>query len=117
MFGSSGIVRVDQAFPAAVADAISEMIWSVFRGNFGIEQNRPETWGPFRKGPLEKGASSPLFDEIITDRLAGVKDPQRRVGGGGMAPPRGGGGGVVVAPPPAGGGGPGRGPPPPPRGR
>lgn len=80
VFGSIGIVRVDRAFPAGVADAVSELIWGVFQHSFGIERSRPETWGPFRKRPLERIVASPWFDEILTDRLAVVIDDLLGVG-------------------------------------
>jgi hypothetical protein len=80
MFGPSGIVRLDGVFPTEVADAISGLIWDVCHREFGIEQDRPDTWGSFRKRPLEKIASSPWFDEILTDRLAAAVDDLLGVG-------------------------------------
>jgi hypothetical protein len=75
MFGPTGIIRVDNAFPADVADTITELIWSAFNRRYGIERERPETWQrKFRKRALDRVSTAPVFDEILTDRLATTVD-------------------------------------------
>lgn len=75
MFGPSGIIRVENAFSADVAGTISDLIWDVLFRSFGIDRSVPETWGRvFKKRQLEEMGSSPVFDEILTDRLANVID-------------------------------------------
>jgi Phytanoyl-CoA dioxygenase (PhyH) len=73
MFDDSGILRVDEAFSPAVADSICELIWTIF-ARYGMSRDDPETWGPFRKRALDSVGASPVFDEILTDRLAGAVD-------------------------------------------
>lgn len=74
MFGESGIIRVDGAFSADAADSMSELIWTLFGHHFGMRREDPRTWGIFRKRPLDSIGAAPLFDEILTDRLAAVVD-------------------------------------------
>jgi hypothetical protein len=81
MFGPTGIVRVDNAFPVDVADIITGMIWAVLSHHFGIERERSETWKrTFRKRALDQISTAPIFDEILTDRLAAVVDQILGVG-------------------------------------
>lgn len=75
MLGSSGIVRVEAAFPVEVADALADRIWAAFSYSYGIERDRPDTWSrTFQKRALDNVAASTLFDEILTDRLAVTVD-------------------------------------------
>jgi hypothetical protein len=75
MFGATGIVRVDNAFPADIADAITEMVWATFVDRYGIERDRPQTWQRrFRKRALDQLSTAAIFDEMLTDRLASAVD-------------------------------------------
>jgi hypothetical protein len=75
MFEESGFIRIERAFSPDDARAMSALLWSVFARTFGIEESDPSTWDrPFRKRPLVDAGSSPLFDELLTDRLAAVVD-------------------------------------------
>lgn len=75
LFGEKGYIRIDQAFSSVDADAMSDLLWEVFSREFDIERTDPSTWNrPFRKRPLVEVGSSPRFEDLLTDRLAGVVD-------------------------------------------
>src|SRR5882757_3923224 len=70
-----GIVRIEHAFPADLADVVSALIWDVFERAFGIKRDDPETWSSvYQKRALTGIAGSALFDEMLTDELAHTID-------------------------------------------
>ncbi len=74
MLAEKGYIRVEQAFSPVDAEAMSDLLWSIFSREFGIERSDPSTWDrPFRKRPLLEAGTS-LFDDLLTDKLAAVVD-------------------------------------------
>ncbi|GAB3743088.1 phytanoyl-CoA dioxygenase family protein [Microlunatus parietis] len=80
-FGDSGIIRVDGAFPGPAAAAMSDLVWQVLGWNFGFDRADRSTWGEFRKRPLAEAGAAPIFEELLTDRLAAMVDDLLGEGG------------------------------------
>lgn len=74
-FGDAGFIRIDGAFPRQLADSLSDLIWGVCERRFGYDRGDPSTWTvPFQGRALRDTATSPLFDDILTDRVADLVD-------------------------------------------
>lgn len=74
MFADSGVIRIDGAFPAESAAAMSDLVWQTLGWNFGFDRRDPHSWGEFRKRPVADAGSAPVFEDLLTDRLARVID-------------------------------------------
>lgn len=70
VFAERGFVRVEGAFSRADAQVMTDLLWGVFEGKFGILRSDPSTWSrPFRKAPLNEIGHTPVFWNIFSDRL------------------------------------------------
>jgi hypothetical protein len=74
VFGDSGVIRIDGGFSPDAAAAMSELVWQTLGWNFGFDRQDRSTWGVFRKRPVVDVGSSPIFEELLTDRVASVID-------------------------------------------
>lgn len=74
MFGDSGVIRIVGAFSAEAAAVMSDLIWQTLGWNFGFDRQNRSTWGVFKKRPVDAIGASPVFEDLLTDRLASVID-------------------------------------------
>lgn len=83
-FITDGFVRVDDAFPKALADEARAILWR----DMSLDENDPSTWtrpvvrlGHYSHEPFRKAANTPMLHAAF-DQLVGVKRwlPQRALG-------------------------------------
>lgn len=70
-FARDGLVRVSGAFPAAVAEALADRIWSEFETEHGIRRDDPETWVQPARAPRQ-AKRAPENRGLETARLRGA---------------------------------------------
>ena len=87
-FITDGFVRIDNAFPAALADAARDILWR----ETGCSQDDPRTWtrpvirlGMFSEPPFIEAANTPRLHAAF-DQLVGP-GRWRRCGACGLRPP------------------------------